>query len=92
MSTVDTIPAYTLTEEEEKKEILREYRALLRLLKQKMKPGDKLLLRTAFEMAAEAHKTMRRKTGEPYILHPLAVAKICVEEIGMDVRSSICAL
>lgn len=92
MSTVDTIPAYTLTEEEEKKEILREYRALLRLLKQKMKPGDKLLLRTAFEMAAEAHKTMRRKTGEPYILHPLAVAKICVDEIGLGVRSSICAL
>lgn len=92
MATADTIPAYTLTEEEEKKEILREYRALLRLLKQKMKPGDKLLLRTAFEMAAEAHKTMRRKTGEPYILHPLAVAKICVDEIGLGVRSSICAL
>jgi len=83
---------YNLSEEEEKKEILRQYRALLRVLKQKMKPGDKLLLRNAFEMAAEAHKTMRRKSGEPYILHPLAVAKICVEEIGMGVRSTICAL
>ena len=72
--------------------ILREYRSLLRSLKAKIKPGDKDLLRNAFEMAAEAHKTMRRKSGEPYILHPLAVAKICVEEIGLGVRSTICAL
>jgi GTP pyrophosphokinase len=43
-------------------------------------------------MAADAHKTMRRKSGEPYILHPLAVARICVEEIGLGVRSSICSL
>jgi guanosine-3',5'-bis(diphosphate) 3'-pyrophosphohydrolase len=93
MTTDSTIPApYTLNEEEEKKEILRQYRALLRVLKQKMKPGDKTLLRTAFEMAVDAHKTMRRKSGEPYILHPLAVAKICVEEIGLGIRSSICAL
>ena len=50
------------------------------------------MVRTAFEMSVEAHKTMRRKSGEPYILHPLAVAKICVEEIGLGVRSTICAL
>jgi len=83
---------YSLSEEEEKKEILRQYRGLLRVLKSKMKPGDKILLRRSFEMAAEAHKTMRRKSGEPYILHPIAVARICVEEIGMGVRSTICAL
>jgi GTP diphosphokinase / guanosine-3',5'-bis(diphosphate) 3'-diphosphatase len=83
---------YTLGEEEEKKLILREYRALMRTLKTKLKPGDKQLLRSAFEMAAEAHKTMRRKSGEPYIFHPLAVAMICVEEIGLGVRSTICAL
>ncbi len=64
----------------------------MRSLKTKIKPGDKDLLRTAFEMAVEAHKTMRRKSGEPYILHPLAVAKICVEEIGLGVRSTICSL
>jgi len=92
MQVTETISPYNLTEEEEKKEILRQYRALLRVLKIKLKPGDKELLRTAFEMSAEAHKTMRRKSGEPYILHPLAVAKICVEEIGLGIRSTICAL
>ena len=83
---------YNLNEEQEKKLILREYRALLRGLKPKLKPGDKELVRVAFEMSADAHKTMRRKSGEPYILHPLAVARICVEEIGLGVRSTICAL
>ncbi|HEY4335714.1 MAG TPA: bifunctional (p)ppGpp synthetase/guanosine-3',5'-bis(diphosphate) 3'-pyrophosphohydrolase [Puia sp.] len=92
METVAAIPKYNLTEDQEKKLILREYRALLRALKPKLKTGDKELLRTAFEMAAEAHKTMRRKSGEPYILHPLAVARICSEEIGLGVRSTICAL
>jgi GTP diphosphokinase / guanosine-3',5'-bis(diphosphate) 3'-diphosphatase len=85
-------PKYNLNEEEEKKLLLREYRSLQKLLKTKLKPGDKALIRTAFEMAADAHKTMRRKSGEPYILHPIAVAKICVEEIGLGVRSTICAL
>ena len=92
MDTVAATPKYNLNEEQEKKLILREYRALLRSLKPKLKPGDKELIRHAFEMAAEAHKTMRRKSGEPYILHPLAVAQICVEEIGLGVRSTICAL
>lgn len=92
LETTSNIPAYTLTPEQEKKEILRHYRSLLRSLKTKLKKGDKELVRTAFEMAAEAHKTMRRKSGEPYILHPLAVAQICVEEIGLGVRSTICAL
>ncbi len=86
------LPKYTLNEEQERKEILRQYRALLRSLRAKLKRGDKELVRTAFEMAAEAHKTMRRKSGEPYILHPLAVARICVEEIGLGVRSTICSL
>ncbi len=86
------LPKYTLNEEQERKEILRQYRGLLRALRPKLKKGDRELLRIAFEMAAEAHKTMRRKSGEPYILHPLAVARICVEEIGLGVRSSICSL
>jgi len=92
METVAQIPKYSLSEEQEKKLILREYRALLRSLKVKLKPGDRKTIRLAFEMAADAHKTMRRKSGEPYILHPLAVARICVEEIGLGVRSTICSL
>ena len=83
---------YNKTDEEEKKIILREYRALLRALKESIKKGDKALLRNAFEISVEAHKDMRRKSGEPYILHPLAVARIVVEEIGLGVRSAICAL
>lgn len=86
------IPKYTLTLEQEKKLILRQYRALLKILKPKFKKGDEELVRRAFEIAADAHKTMRRKSGEPYVLHPIAVAIICVEEIGLGVRSSICAL
>ncbi|HKP31732.1 MAG TPA: bifunctional (p)ppGpp synthetase/guanosine-3',5'-bis(diphosphate) 3'-pyrophosphohydrolase [Chitinophagaceae bacterium] len=92
MDSVASAPKYNLNEEQEKKLILREYRALLRALKAKLKAGDRKLIRHAFEMAAEAHKTTRRKSGEPYILHPLAVARICVEEIGLGVRSTICAL
>ncbi|MEJ7682030.1 MAG: HD domain-containing protein [Segetibacter sp.] len=86
------VPKYNLNEEQEKKEILRHYRALLRALREKLKKGDKELVRHAFEMAADAHKTMRRKSGEPYIIHPITVAMICVEEIGLGVRSTICAL
>ena len=91
LDTLSTIQPYNLNADQEKKEILRQYRALLRALKVKLKKGDKELLRAAFEMAAEAHRTMRRKSGEPYILHPLAVAQICVEEIGLGIRSTICA-
>ncbi len=92
METVALIPRYNLNEEQEKKLILREYRSLLRALKSRIKPGDRKLIRHAFEIAADAHRTMRRKSGEPYILHPLAVAQICVEEIGLGVRSTICSL
>lgn len=83
---------YNKNDEEEKKLILREYRALLRSLKESIKKGDKAMLRHAFEIAVEAHKNTRRKSGEPYILHPLAVARIAVEEIGLGVTSAICAL
>ena len=86
------VEPYALNEEQERKEILRRYRALLRALKPKLKPGDRNVVRDAFEMAADAHQTMRRKSGEPYIFHPLAVAMICAEEIGLGVRSTICAL
>ncbi len=92
IAALQLVPKYNLNEEQEKKEILRHYRALLRALRDKLKKGDKELVRHAFEIAADAHKTMRRKSGEPYIIHPIKVAMICVEEIGLGVRSTICAL
>lgn len=84
--------SYNKDEDEEKKLITREYRGLLRSLKQRIKKGDKAKLRHAFEMAVDAHKDMRRKSGEPYVLHPIAVARIVVDEVGLGVTSAICAL
>ncbi|OFY85169.1 MAG: RelA/SpoT family protein [Bacteroidetes bacterium RIFCSPLOWO2_12_FULL_35_15] len=78
--------------EVEKKEILKRYRALLRACRRTLEKGDKLLIRKAFDLALEAHKDMRRKTGEPYIYHPIAVALICAEEIGLGTTSIVCAL
>src|SRR6478735_755836 len=78
--------------EAEKKEILKRYRALLRASKTTLQKGDKRLIRKAFEMALESHKDMRRKSGEPYIYHPIAVAQICAEEIGLGTTSIVCAL
>lgn len=79
-------------EEVERKEILRRYRALLRACKPFIKKGDKKQLRAAFDLALDAHKDMRRKSGEPYIYHPLEVARITVEEIGLGTTSVMCAL
>ncbi|MDI9338685.1 MAG: RelA/SpoT family protein [Alphaproteobacteria bacterium] len=77
---------------DEDKIIVAQYKILLKNLKDKLKGSDKKLVKHALKLAIEAHKDMRRKSGEPYILHPIAVANICVEEIGLGVRSSICAL
>ncbi len=78
--------------ENEKKEILARYKNLLRACKRRMEKGDKELIRKAFEVAVDAHKEMRRKSGEPYIYHPIAVAQICAEEIGLGTTSIVCAL
>jgi len=78
--------------EEERKEILKRYRKLLRLAKPLLKSGDAKLIKKAFNVASEAHKEMRRKSGEPYIYHPLEVALICVEEIGLGTTSIVSAL
>ncbi len=79
--------------EAEKKEISKRYRHLLRACKSDLDKKDKKIIRLAFDTALEAHKEMRRKSGEPYIYHPIAVAQIVAEEIGL--RSAIpvvCAL
>jgi len=78
--------------EAERQEILRHYRRLLRTAKPYLKDGDPKLIKKAFNQSLEAHKEMRRKSGEPYILHPLAVAQIAVEEIGLGTTSIVAAL
>ncbi|CAN5546690.1 RelA/SpoT family protein [soil metagenome] len=78
--------------EEEKKEIIRRYRKLLRHAKPILKDGDARVIKKAFSTSLEAHKEMRRKSGEPYIYHPLAVAQICVDEIGLGTTSIVAAL
>jgi GTP pyrophosphokinase len=79
-------------QEEEKQEILKRYRQLLRVSKWSREKGDIREIRKAFELAVDAHSSMRRKSGEPYIYHPLAVAKIAAEEIGLGTTSIVCAL
>ncbi|QCK14126.1 RelA/SpoT family protein [Mangrovivirga cuniculi] len=78
--------------EEENKEIINKYRRLLRAAKPFLKNNDAKIIRKAFNLSAEAHKDMRRKSGEPYIFHPLEVAHICVREIGLGTTSIIAAL
>lgn len=78
--------------EAERKEILKRYRHLIIACKRRLEKGDKEIIRKAFEVAVEAHKEMRRKSGEPYIYHPIAVAQICAEEIGLGSTGIVCAL
>ncbi len=68
------------------------YRRLLRTLDGKMEKEDHDQVRRAFELAAEAHSLQRRKSGEPYITHPIEVAIICIEEIGLGPTAAVCAL
>ncbi|WP_019990835.1 RelA/SpoT family protein [Rudanella lutea] len=76
----------------ERQEILKRYRRLLRAAKPLLKENDAKLIKKAFNTSAEAHKNMRRRSGEPYIYHPLAVAQIAVEEIGLGTTSIVAAL
>ncbi|WP_236977027.1 RelA/SpoT family protein [Membranihabitans maritimus] len=76
----------------EQKEIQGEFEMLLEALKGKMDKEDFDNIHSAFEIAAEAHKNQRRKSGEPYILHPIEVARICVEEMGLGPTAVISAI
>jgi len=84
--------AYTATIEEEKKEIARRYKDLIKDSYETLTADDKKLIRKAFNLAADAHKEQRRKTGEPYIFHPIAVAKIVANDIGLGATSIAAAL
>lgn len=77
---------------EEKKELISRYRKLLRKAKPILKGDDAKRIKKAFTLALEAHKDMRRKSGELFIFHPLTVAEICVEEIGLGTTSIIAAI
>ncbi len=76
----------------EKKELAKQYKELLRISYQTLTKKDKELIRNAFDIAVDAHKDQRRKSGEAYIFHPIAVAKIVASEIGLDATSIAAAL
>ncbi len=83
---------YKATIEEENKEISKRYKDLLKGTYQTLSAQDKKIIRSAFELAVEAHSDQRRKTGEPYIYHPISVAKIVAYEIGLGAISIAAAL
>ncbi|AQY22925.1 RelA/SpoT family protein [Riemerella anatipestifer] len=78
--------------EKENKEILARYKDLISNTYRTLNEEQNKLIRKAFDIALDAHKDQRRKTGEPYIYHPIAVAKIVAEEIGLGATSIACAL
>ena len=83
----------TAVTEDEKKLIRRAYQRLLRSIKEdQLKDDDRLQILKAYKLAVKAHSLQRRKSGEPYILHPIEVARICVTEIGLGPTAIICAL
>ena len=78
--------------EKENKAILQEYKELLRISYQTLTTEDKKLIRKAFDVAMDAHKDQRRKSGEAYFFHPIAVAKIVASEIGLGATAIAAAL
>lgn len=76
----------------ERRDILRAYRDLLKPGRNPVSEKDKNQIRRAFDVALEAHQGVRRKSGEPYIFHPIAVAKIVKEDIGIGTVGIVCAL
>ena len=82
----------TVIQDEDTVLIQRAYRNLLKSLPSPLEAEDKQNIRSAFELATKAHQQQRRKSGEPYILHPIEVARICVEEIGLGPTAVVCAL
>ena len=74
----------------ENKEIAKQYKELLRISYQTLSDKDKKMIRLAFDTAVDGHRDQRRKSGEAYIFHPINVAKIVANQIGLD-ATSICA-
>ena len=78
--------------EQENKEILARYKDLITNTYRNLDEEQNKVIRKAFDIALDAHKDQRRKTGEPYIYHPIEVAKIVANEIGLGANSIACAL
>ncbi|KMQ71910.1 RelA/SpoT family protein [Chryseobacterium koreense] len=78
--------------EQENKEILARYKDLISNTYRTLDEEQNKLIRKAFDIALDAHKDQRRKSGEPYIYHPIEVAKIVANEIGLGATSIACAL
>ncbi|MBO7445388.1 MAG: bifunctional (p)ppGpp synthetase/guanosine-3',5'-bis(diphosphate) 3'-pyrophosphohydrolase [Bacteroidales bacterium] len=90
--TPNSSSAYVPNEELENKTIVRKYYDLLKVLYHRTTPADRKLIRKAFVLATNAHNGVRRKSGEPYIYHPIEVAMICCEEMNLGTTSVVCAL
>jgi len=89
---IDHMNTEITDDESERHLILQAYRVLLHSFKTPPDEKDMKMLRAAFDLAVDAHREQRRKSGEPYILHPIEVARICVEEIGLGPTAAVCAL
>lgn len=84
--------SWNLTPEEEIKEIAKRYRGLLKTCRPFLDKANRKLIRRAFEIAVDAHKDMRRRSGEPYIFHPIEVARITADEVGLGTTGVVAAL
>jgi GTP pyrophosphokinase len=92
VSDIGRLEIQSMDEEQERREILIQYRKLLSVCRPRTNTESRKTIRQAFNFALQAHKDHRRKSGEPYIYHPIAVGQIVVEEIGLGATSVVCAL
>lgn len=83
---------YIIDEELERRDILKRYKHLIQLISQSASQEEKRQVRRAFTVARKAHEGVRRKTGEPYIIHPMEVARIAAEDLGLGPVAVVCAL
>ena len=90
--TEKAMPETLQIQDDDKKLIQDAYRQLLRSIKSPLEDDDSRSIRKAYELAVKAHSEQRRKSGEPYILHPIAVARICAEEVGLGPTAIVAAL
>lgn len=86
------MPVGVAINEDELKQVRAKFDMLLKLMEQSLQDEDRILVEKAYDMAVDAHKYQRRKSGEPYIFHPIEVARICFEEIGLGPTAVVCAL